>query len=611
MTELEKLPAGDDEAPAALLPATLHYWAERSPGAVALAAPGRQPLDFAALWGQVEEKASALAPLKGNGRPRLALVLPNGPELAVAFLASLCAGAAAPLNPAYTEPEFRGLFRDLRVDALLISSELDSPARAAAADSGLAVVEADAIQEAPAGTLSLQVPVEGGSSTWDPTGDDVALLLHTSGTTAKPKVVPLRHANLAASAQSIRRWLHLSPADRCLNVMPLFHIHGLMAALLASLSAGASVACTPGFYAPQFFDWTDELAPTWYTAVPTMHQAILARAEQENIRSPAADLRFLRSSSAPLPPEVLAQLEDLFEAPLIEAYGMTEASHQMASNPLPPADRKPGTVGLSSGTEIAIMGEERQLLPPGEIGEVVIRGPNVTGGYERNPAANAAAFVDGWFRTGDQGAVDEDGYLTIHGRLKEQINRGGEKVSPREVDEALLSHPDVAQAMAFALPDERLGEEVGAVVVLRQGAEPDEPALLRHAARSLASFKLPRRFVFLDDLPKGPTGKPQRIGLADRLGLEAAVAPTGAPAESIDPTTDLERQLVDIWQEVLKLEGVGRHDPFLSLGGDSMLATLLLSRVRERLGVDVSMVEFFEATTVAEQAALIEGRRSV
>jgi acyl-CoA synthetase (AMP-forming)/AMP-acid ligase II len=301
--------------------------------------------------------------------------------------------------------------------------------------------------------------------------------------------------------------------------MPLFHIHGLMAALLASLSAGASVVTSPGFDAFRFFGWLEETSPTWYTAVPTMHQLVLSRAGRQKETVGRANLRFIRSSSASLPPTVMAELEETFRAPVIEAYGMTEASHQMSTNPLPPGQRKPGAVGVGVGVEVAIMDEAGMLLERGVTGEVVIKGGNVTAGYENNPDANATAFTDGWFRTGDQGYQDSDGYLFLTGRIKEIINRGGEKVSPREVDEVLLQHPAVAQAVAFAVPHERLGEEVAAAVVLAEGASADERELRDHAARLLADFKTPKHIVILPDIPKGATGKVQRIGLAEKLGL--------------------------------------------------------------------------------------------
>jgi acyl-CoA synthetase (AMP-forming)/AMP-acid ligase II len=330
--------------------------------------------------------------------------------------------------------------------------------------------------------------------------------------------VPLRQRNLAVSATNIRNALALTPADRCLNVMPLFHIHGLMAGLLSSMAAGASVVCSPGFDAFRFFAWMDETKPTWYTAVPTMHQLVLSRAERYEGRLKGR-LRFMRSSSAPMPPVVMERLEALFDAPLIEAYGMTEASHQMATNSLPPGRRRPGSVGRSAGIALGIMDAEGALLRPGERGEVAIKGESVMSGYENNPEANASAFSFGWFRTGDEGYLDEDRYLYLTGRLKELINRGGEKVSPREVDEVLLQHPAVAQAVAFAIPHERLGEDVGAAVVLADGAVAGERELREYAAQRLADFKVPRRIVIVPEVPKGPTGKVQRIGLAQKLGL--------------------------------------------------------------------------------------------
>jgi acyl-CoA synthetase (AMP-forming)/AMP-acid ligase II len=352
------------------------------------------------------------------------------------------------------------------------------------------------------------------------------MVLHTSGTTSRPKIVPLSQKNLCASAGHIASSLTLGTDDRNLNIMPMFHIHGLIAALLAPLSAGAHVSLTPGFNALKFFAWLDEVKPNWYTAVPTMHQAILSRAKRNQASVERSNLRFIRSSSASLPPQVMLALEDTFGCPVIEAYGMTEAAHQMAANPLPPMTRKPGTVGVAAGPEVSIMDQAGRFVPQGGEGEIVIRGPNVTAGYENNPKANAESFPadpddEGgqWFRTGDQGIVDQDGYLRITGRIKEIINRGGEKISPREVDEILLDHDAVAQVVTFAMPHDKLGEDVAAAIVLDDGAEVSEAEIKDYAAGRLADFKVPRKIVFLDEIPKGATGKLQRIGLAEKLGL--------------------------------------------------------------------------------------------
>jgi acyl-CoA synthetase (AMP-forming)/AMP-acid ligase II len=301
--------------------------------------------------------------------------------------------------------------------------------------------------------------------------------------------------------------------------MPLFHIHGLIAAVLSSLAAGASVWCAPGFNALKAFSWLDEVDPTWYTAVPTMHQALLARAPRNKEIVEKLNLRLIRSSSSSLPPQVMAALEETFGCPVLESYGMTEAAHQMAATPLPPAARKPGAVGIAAGPEVAIMNDAGELLPQGEIGEVVIQGPNVTKGYENNDEANATAFTNGWFRTGDQGALDEEGYLRLTGRLKEIINRGGEKISPLEVDEVIMDHPAVAQCVTFAMPHKSLGEDVAAAVVLKEGQTADEAEIRKFVQSRIADFKAPRKVIVLDEIPKGATGKLQRIGLAEKLGL--------------------------------------------------------------------------------------------
>ena len=492
--------------------------------APAIGAPGREPLDYAGLGGQVERTVAFLN-ARGVGRgDRVAIVLPNGPEMASAFVAVAAGATAAPLNPAYRAGEFRSFLEDLGARLLVTAPDIAPEAVGVARGLGMGVAELVVPDGAPAGRFDLAMrppPAAGGGG---PAGrsapEDTALVLHTSGTTSRPKVVPLTWANLGASAGHIVASLELRAGDRCLNVMPLFHIHGLVGAVLSSLAAGASVHCSPGFDALRVFARFDAVAPTWYTAVPTMHQAILARAPRNRASVERLGLRFIRSSSSSLPPRVMEELETAFGCPVIESYGMTEAAHQMASNPLPPAPRHPGSVGVAAGPEIAIASEEgAALLAPGETGEVVIRGPNVTAGYENNPAANAEAFVDGWFRTGDRGTLDAAGYLRLAGRLKEIINRGGEKIGPREVDEVLMDHPAVAQAVAFAVPHARLGEDVAAAVVLKRGADADERALKDFAARRLAGFKVPRRVLFLDEIPKGPTGKLQRVGLAGKLGL--------------------------------------------------------------------------------------------
>ncbi|HXE23830.1 MAG TPA: acyl--CoA ligase [Roseiarcus sp.] len=488
-------------------------------GAVAIAAHEAKPLTYAALRGLIDRARAELNGL-GIGRgDRVAIVLPNGPEMATAFLCLASAATSAPLNPAYRQEDFEFYMEDIKAKALIVEAGSASPALRAADKLKVNVITLTPDRQAGAGAFRLTGQATGAAARPGPAEtQDIALILHTSGTTSRPKIVPLAQANIWTSARNIATALELSERDRGLIVMPLFHIHGLMAGLSAPLSRGGSVFCTQGFNALRFFAEMDEARPTWYTAVPTMHQAILTRAARNKEIIARNPLRFVRSSSSSMPPTVIKELETVFNCPLVEAYGMTEATHQMASNPLKGL-RKPGTVGLAAGPEVAIMDEAGRLLQRGETGEVVIRGPSVTSGYEANPKANAAAFTNGWFRTGDEGVIDADGYLSLTGRLKEIINRGGEKISPREIDEALMNHPAVLQAVAFALPHPMLGEEVGAAVVLREGLSATEQELGLFLAERLAAFKTPRKILFLAEIPKGATGKLQRIGLAQKLGL--------------------------------------------------------------------------------------------
>ena len=491
----------------------------------AVGAPGRPWLDGAGL-GELAQTVRTTLAAAGIGRgDRVAIVLPNGPEMATAFLTVAGSCCAAPLNPAYKSDEVEFYLQDLQPAAILLAAGEAGPAKDVADRLEIPVLTLHA-GEGAAGSFALDASglPAGTAGAEPPRPEDPALVLHTSGTTARPKIVPLTNANLTASARHIAMALALAPADTCLNIMPLFHIHGLIAAVTSSLSAGAGVCCTPGFNAFKFGEWLAEVKPSWYTAVPTMHQAILMRMRSHSDQARAAKLRFIRSSSASLPPQVMAELEDVFGAPVIESYGMTEATHQMASNPLPPRARKPGAVGVAAGPEVAIMDDKGALLPQGGIGEVVIRGPNVTPGYDNNPSANVKAFTQGWFRTGDQGRLDEEGYLFLTGRLKEQINRGGEKISPLEVDVVLLDHPAVAQACTFGIPHDKLGEEVGVVVVPRPGETVTEAEIRAFASARLAAFKVPRRVLVMDDIPKGATGKVQRIGLAAKLGLAPETA---------------------------------------------------------------------------------------
>ena len=575
----------------------------------ALLALDGQTVTYEQLLRQLEHTAAQLRRLGIGPSDRVAMVMPNGLEMALFFLSIAAATAAAPLNPAYRRKELAFYLGDLRPKAIILLPDTQPELRELATEMDIPLLE---IAPSDGITCSMQLagatglPPVGAAA---PTGQDTALILHTSGTTSRPKMVPLSQLNLVISAGNIVDTLHLTPQDRCLNIMPHFHIHGLMAGLLAPVGAGASVVCAPRFDAALFLHWLAAFSPTYYTAVPTMHQMILERAPDHQETVEAASLRFIRSSSASLAPAVMAALEKTFGCPVIESYGMTEASHQMASNPLAPGGQKPGTVGRAAGPEVAIMAEDgAALLPQGSVGEIVIRGANVTGGYLDNPEANAKAFTGGWFRTGDQGRFDEDGYLSLTGRLKEIINRGGEKIAPREIDERLLSHPAVRQAVAFAIPDERLGEEVGAAVILNEGQITTEGELQRYVGETLAYFKVPRKILFVGAIPKGPTGKLQRVGLAAQFNLSGGIDRANVPAPSQGVDAEIVAFVAGQWAELLNLADMPYDRPFMELGGDSLQAMRLVNRLNDLLGIELTMVDLFEAPTIAHQAHLVQAR---
>jgi acyl-CoA synthetase (AMP-forming)/AMP-acid ligase II len=479
--------------------------------------PDGPEVTYGQLQQQIEAVTAALREGGVQAGEPISIVLPNGLEFLVAFLATTWARAvAAPLNPGYKVEEFRFYLEDAGAKAVLVPPG-DHPAREAARQLQIPTWECGLNAQRQVFVQRQTGQAAANPDRSAPTPGDVALFLHTSGTTSRPKRVPIRHRNLAASAGNIVGTYSLSTDDIALCVMPLFHIHGIVASMLSTLASGGTIVCPEGFNALEFWQWVDTYQPTWYSAVPTMHQMVLARAERNAEIVRRHHLRFIRSSSAALPPVVLERMEAMYGTPVLESYGMTEATHQMASNPPPPRPHKPGTVGYGFGVDVAIMDEAGNLLSSGSKGEVVVRGPNVIDGYENNPDANASAFVDGWFRTGDQGVIDADGYLALTGRLKELINRGGEKISPLEIDDVLLRHPAVAEAMAFAVPHKTLGEDIHAALVLKAPATEQE--LREHCAALLADFKVPRKFHIIEQLPRGATGKPQRISMANQLGI--------------------------------------------------------------------------------------------
>jgi oxalate---CoA ligase len=574
--------------------------------APAIVADGRAALSYGELLEETERIIRVIIAAGVGPNDRVAIVGSSGPEMVLLFLAVTAIAACAPLNPSYTAAELDFYLRDLAPRLLIVEKGLSSQALEVAGQLGIPILEMIPAGRA-AGAFSFGSAPEAVSRASFAAAQDTALVLHTSGTTGRPKMVPLTQRNLCFSACNIGRSLELAPNDRCLSIMPLFHIHGLIGAALSTIASGGSLACPGAFRAPEFPGWIKRFQPTWYTSAPSLHAAVFARSDQLRQINAARGLRFIRSCSAPLPPQLIAGLEDLFGAPLVEAYGMTEAAHQMACNPLPPRSRKPGSVGIATGTEIAIMDGSGKLLSPNEEGEIVVRGASVMDGYVGAAGADKTAFTNGWFRTGDQGRMDEEGYVFITGRIKEIINRGGEKISPREIDEVLLAHPGVAEAVAFALPDVRLGEDVGAAVVCKPNAHGvDARSLLSFAETRLAPFKLPRRIIFVPEIPRGPTGKPQRIGLAKRLGLDDDRPAGNASVSNETPSTPTEQALLRLCRDAFELQTMGIHDDFFDSGGDSLSAMKLLCEVEHHWNIMLTLADMLDAPTIASFAKVID-----
>ncbi|KAG4029397.1 hypothetical protein MFRU_016g01500 [Monilinia fructicola] len=488
----------------------------------AIIIPGKQPLTitFKQLSAEISSFQKKLAKLGVTPQAAVSIALPNTYEFIVAFLAaSWQRGIAAPLNSAYKQEEFEFYIDDLSSAVALVpkdSFQKDGPAVRAARKYKAAIAECywngkevvlDVKDEG-------KLKGKGNQKVEQAQLDDVALVLHTSGTTGRPKAVPLSHRNLTRTMKNIQATYKLTPADRTMLVMPLFHVHGLLAGFLAPLMSGGSVIVPPKFSASEF--WGDFIThkANWYTAVPTIHQILLKNPPPTT----KPNIRFIRSCSSPLSPTTFHALEETFNAPVLEAYAMTEASHQMTSNPLPPAKRQPGSVGIGQGVEVRILDGEGKEVPIGSEGEISIRGENVTKGYLNNEKANKESFTkEGFFRTGDQGKMDKDGYVFITGRIKELINKGGEKISPIELDNVLARHPAISEAVSFAIPDEMYGQDVGVAIVLKPDQKLTASDLKKWVADKVAKFKVPKQVFFTDVMPKTATGKIQRRIVADTM----------------------------------------------------------------------------------------------
>lgn len=585
----------------------------------ALLAPSRKSLSYPALCHQIAA-TNAFLNNHGLGRnDRIGVLLPDSPELAALFLGIIAGSTFVPLSPDLRSSELAAAIDYLQLKALVVAGGTAVPLEAAAGIKNLSVIELVANGNAEAGVYRLQwksengndhgegicpapapIPQRGVASGACLTGfsgpEDIALVLTTSGTTARPKIVPLSHAVIFASVQYLVSSLGLTGADRCLNMLPMAHVAGLITPILATLASGGSVVCTSGFSADRFAAWLEACRPTWYSAVPAMHQAIIEKAEAGRLDLSQSSLRFVRSTSSPLFSRLQEDLVRTFKLPVYQSYGMTEAL-PIAGTPLNALPGKAASVGIPV-SEVRVVGEGGRPEPPGVAGEIVLRGPQVFGGYEHDPAANEAAFVDGWFRTGDIGYRDEDGYLYVTGRLKEMINRGGQKISPEEVESSLMSHPAVREAAVFRTAHRRLGEIPVAAVVLAPGQEITEQALLHYLTEQLALYKIPQQVLITASLPKGPSGKFNRAALSE-LFFPLLESPFAAPEN------ETEKRLAGIWRDLLGVDSVGRRDNFFSLGGDSMMTVGLFSQIEEVFGLALPQAMIYEASTLEKLAAVI------
>jgi oxalate---CoA ligase len=571
--------------------------ADESPEAPAILFPDRSFLTYEALQREIENIGAALKQAGIGPGNRVAIVMPDGPELAVAIAAVACHATAVPLNPGLTAAEFDALFTAQRLDAVILPDWEQGAAREVAMRRKMCRLEATRTPSAlrvALRTPPLPAPAEPRSVE----ADDVAFVLRTSGTTARPKLVAVTHRNLLAMANRLQTWFALSPHDRILCVTPLYYAQGLKNSLFLPLILGGSLACPSRSADSDFFSWLAELEPTWFVAGPTFHRAVLERARALGHGGFRHTLRFINSGAAPLPDEVRDGLQEYFGVPVLDSFGLSEAG-PVAANSFALEGCKLGTVGKPWPGELAIWTFDHGLVEPDVVGEIVVRGPGVTPGYIDDPEANRAAFFDGWFHTGDLGRIDRDGFLTIVGRIKEMINRGGEKIAPIEIDQALARHPAIAEAAAFPVSHPRLGEDVAAAVVLRSGQVTTPLELRRHLKTSLAAFKIPRRIHIVTALPKGDTGKVRRQELSRTLAAGADDQPSSPFGSS------LEVEIAEIWQRLLERDDIGRDDEFFELGGDSLLATQMILEVERLTGKRLPDETLFETATPRQLAQCV------
>lgn len=577
----------------------LQHACAKNPQATALMAPGKSDLDYSGLMAQIESIAQLLLKHEMQSNDVAAVVMANGDAMAVTCLGVACYCSCAPLNPEYSATEMRFYLEDLNAKLLLLDPLISSSAAQVAEELGISVIQ---VRQDSQHCGILKFPdqpevVTQNAIQWAGNAD-VALLLHTSGTSAQPKLVPLSHTNLATTADNLKRCIDLQPIDRCFNSMPMFHIGALVDMLVAPLASGGSTACVGNFDVYSLSEWLDTLAPSWIQWPPILLQQVLDHyLDNPQQLSALKQIKLIRIVAAALPPQLQQQFESLFHVPVVEVYGMTESTTLIASQAKVAGKRIPGSVGVSAGPEIAIADADGNHLAANLHGEILLRGPSVMHGYRGPAAVNQNAFFDDWFRTGDFGYLDHQGHLFILGRLKEIVNRGGEKISPREVDEALQRHPEIVEAGCFGLPHPQLGEELAAAVILANEHEPDWQTVNSFLRQQLAYFKIPSRYFVVTELPKTSTGKLQRHQLALQFAEQAALQNDQVPilnSSAKTPQTPQISALMQLWCEILGCSELKPDDDFFDLGGDSLKAMSLTSRIKQLSGVNLFVTALFD-----------------
>ncbi|WP_083519556.1 AMP-binding protein [Bradyrhizobium jicamae] len=560
------------------------------------------PLTYRDLQRQLDGIRRQLRLAGFDCNARIGILMPNGADAVLTIVAVACCSIAVPLDPRLSQTEVDQRLDMLHLSALLVPKGNASEARRTAERRKLPIIEV-----VPVGSGQLGINIVAQVSNFpaidaEPDPNSPAFILQTSGTTAQPKLIPFSHGNMLAAAARLQAWFGLTHQDRCLCVSSPHYSHGLKVTVFTPLLTGGSIALPANSAVVALDEWLDVLRPTWYSAGPTLHTALLDKARNlENAEAPHT-LRFVVSGGAPLLKDVQDDLQRILGVPVLEHYGSSEAA-QIAANVPPPGPNRPGTCGQPWPDTVAIVGEDGRLVPAGERGEIWVRGPTVTSGYLDAPELNQAAFTEGWLRTGDIGSLDADGFLTLHGRLSEVINRGGEKIAPAEVESALLRHPAVAEAAAFAIPHPRLGDDVAAAVIAHSGAQTTPAELRQFLQRELASFKIPRSILILDRLPKGATGKVQRRRLREALDVNhQATKPLPGVRKA---TLDLEAELLILWRRLLKSGTVTIDDDFFARGGDSLLAMEMLIEVERLIGQPVPETILFGAETIRQLAPKI------